>query len=190
MTALDGVFMNKIKFCKKHNLEKIYYAKHKKYECKPCKREYAEKYRSINKEVVKEKNRLYSIKTRERRQAWVKQDRIENPERYKKYAKKYTLDETKERAAKRRAKKYKITLEQFKNLIANCNNLCEICRKPELNRPGRNDRLTTLLVDHCHKSKNVRGMLCFECNILLGKAKDSIEILKQAILYLEKHEHI
>ena len=180
----------KKKFCIKHACERVQNIKFKKYECKQCKNEYASNYREKNKFLIKEKTRLYSIKTRQRRQAWLAQDRKENPEKYKKYARKYTLDETKERAAKRTAKKYKITLDQFKELILKSNNVCNICKNPELKRPGRNDRLTSLLVDHCHNTGKVRGLLCFECNILLGKAKDSIKTLKAAIEYLEKHKHV
>lgn len=40
-------------------------------------------------------------------------------------------------------------------------------------------------VDHCHKTKKVRGLLCFGCNVGLGKFHDSIGELKLAIRYLE-----
>lgn len=43
-----------------------------------------------------------------------------------------------------------------------------------------------LAVDHCHKTGKVRGLLCYKCNNLLSRADDSIEILKNAIKYLEK----
>jgi hypothetical protein len=42
-------------------------------------------------------------------------------------------------------------------------------------------------VDHDHKTGKVRELLCLHCNALLGHCSDSIEVLKQAIAYLERH---
>lgn len=39
-------------------------------------------------------------------------------------------------------------------------------------------------VDHNHKTKKFRGILCNSCNGLLGFCKDKIKILKRAISYL------
>jgi hypothetical protein len=47
--------------------------------------------------------------------------------------------------------------------------------------PQRNEKAH---VDHCHASGVVRGLLCGQCNILLGAAKDSIETLFAAADYL------
>ena len=40
-------------------------------------------------------------------------------------------------------------------------------------------------MDHCHKTKKIRGLLCHTCNSGLGMFKDNIEYLKNAIKYLE-----
>jgi hypothetical protein len=37
-----------------------------------------------------------------------------------------------------------------------------------------------------HALGTVRGLLCNRCNTILGMARDNIEILKQAIAYLNK----
>jgi len=42
-------------------------------------------------------------------------------------------------------------------------------------------------IDHCHESLKVRGLLCWHCNIGLGKFFDSVERLRAAIEYLEVH---
>lgn len=39
--------------------------------------------------------------------------------------------------------------------------------------------------DHEHGTKNVRGILCHQCNFLLGNARDSVERLRSAVNYLE-----
>lgn len=41
-----------------------------------------------------------------------------------------------------------------------------------------------LVVDHCHATNKVRGLLCQNCNMALGKFGDSISTLCAAIRYL------
>jgi hypothetical protein len=42
-----------------------------------------------------------------------------------------------------------------------------------------------LVVDHCHSSGEVRGLLCHNCNRALGLLKDSVDSLMRAARYLE-----
>lgn len=44
-------------------------------------------------------------------------------------------------------------------------------------------------LDHCHKSKRYRGILCGHCNKGLGMFKDNVEYLQNAIDYLKKHDY-
>jgi hypothetical protein len=41
-----------------------------------------------------------------------------------------------------------------------------------------------LCVDHNHETGQTRGLLCHNCNHLLGKAQDSIKVLLNSIKYL------
>ena len=41
-----------------------------------------------------------------------------------------------------------------------------------------------LCVDHDHMSGNIRGLLCFKCNIALGMVNDSKYILEKLKQYL------
>lgn len=43
-----------------------------------------------------------------------------------------------------------------------------------------------MAVDHNHETGEVRGLLCLECNLGLGKFRDSSVILEKAINYLNK----
>jgi hypothetical protein len=42
-----------------------------------------------------------------------------------------------------------------------------------------------LKVDHCHKTRRLRCVLCNSCNRGLGFFKDDATLLKRAALYLE-----
>jgi len=57
---------------------------------------------------------------------------------------------------------------------------CKVCtlHQTELSR--------SLRADHDHVTKIFRGILCQSCNHLLGNAKDSVDILQNAINYLSK----
>jgi len=41
-------------------------------------------------------------------------------------------------------------------------------------------------IDHCHRTGQVRGVLCQSCNYMLGHARDSVETLSLAIKYLKR----
>ena len=53
---------------------------------------------------------------------------------------------------------------------------CAICGKP----PGTRRHA----IDHCHQTGMLRGVLCTNCNLMLGLSRDSIFILSKAIAYL------
>ena len=45
-----------------------------------------------------------------------------------------------------------------------------------------------LHVDHNHATKKVRGLLCVNCNIIIGNSFEDKNILANAIEYLNKYE--
>jgi hypothetical protein len=57
---------------------------------------------------------------------------------------------------------------------------CEICNKTA----EENGKL--LAVDHCHAIGIIRGVLCSRCNTGLGMFQDRIDILENAISYLNR----
>jgi hypothetical protein len=77
--------------------------------------------------------------------------------------------------------KYNIDLNFFEEMVSNQDNKCAIC-KTEFWDPKYT------CVDHCHKTKKVRAILCGPCNTGLGLFKESTQALKNAIKYLEKHQ--
>ncbi len=65
------------------------------------------------------------------------------------------------------------------------NNACAICEEPLPNLLVYENRRRGYAIDHNHDSGEFRGVLCTNCNSLLGMAKDSKSILEAAIDYLE-----
>lgn len=74
---------------------------------------------------------------------------------------------------------YGMTPNDYTGMVISQDNKCAICLIS-----GENVRNQRLVVDHCHASGNVRGLLCPKCNLLLGHAEDSIDRLLRAIDYL------
>lgn len=73
-------------------------------------------------------------------------------------------------------KRYGVTIEKYNQMFEAQNGVCAICGE------ASNDK--SLAVDHDHQTKVVRGLLCISCNLSIGHARDSIEILQKAIEYL------
>jgi Recombination endonuclease VII len=91
-----------------------------------------------------------------------------NPERVKEHNKLNSL------------KKYNLTPDEKQAMLAAQGDVCAICS---------GDNSGSKLgwhVDHCHKTKIVRGILCTGCNIMLGRAKDRPHVLRVAANYLER----
>lgn len=70
-------------------------------------------------------------------------------------------------------RRYGITVEDRARMVEEQQGLCAICEKE---RP--------LVVDHCHDTGQVRGMLCVTCNLAIGYFEDDVEALRRAIAYL------
>jgi hypothetical protein len=77
-------------------------------------------------------------------------------------------------------RQYGITLNEYNEMLENQNYKCAIC--------GNEDEVEgrRLAIDHCHTSGKVRGLLCGKCNRGLGLFYDNVELLNNAILYLNE----
>jgi hypothetical protein len=71
-------------------------------------------------------------------------------------------------------RKYKITEEQYKQMQERQHGLCAICQRDK-----------KLVIDHCHSTKKVRGLLCSSCNRGIGSFEDNLAFMQSAIKYLE-----
>ena len=77
-------------------------------------------------------------------------------------------------------KRYGVEIAQYDAMFAAQNGLCGICGTHQNDLPKR------LSVDHSHYSGKIRGLLCNDCNLTLGRMKDDVVRLKSAIEYIVK----
>jgi len=77
-------------------------------------------------------------------------------------------------------KEYGLTREDYNKMFEDQKGRCAICQK---------EWHKTLLVDHDHKTRRVRGLLCRKCNTGLGQFCDDPNILWDATLYLERNSN-
>ena len=81
---------------------------------------------------------------------------------------------------------YGITPAIYQEMLSSQGDCCAICKSP--GRVIRRNQRFALHVDHCHKTGKVRGLLCHNCNTILGSAGDDVKILEKAIGYLKLTE--
>lgn len=95
-----------------------------------------------------------------------KKNRLEKPEQYKVMIRKGWLK-----------KNYNLTQEQFDQILESQDNKCAICNSSDFGKKGP-------VVDHCHTTGQVRGILCGKCNRGIGLFNDDVCIMKNAIQYI------
>lgn len=98
---------------------------------------------------------------------WQQDKKKENPTAY-----------YKRRKSNNYRSKYGIDLGTIETMLHTQNNKCLICSVD----------LNPYVVDHCHTTGKVRGLLCSHCNIGLGNFMDNPTFLKNAIKYLHDSE--
>ena len=96
------------------------------------------------------------------------------------YMTQYNIDNKDKTRKRHLLKNYGITVEDYENMLTYQNSVCAICG----NGPMPSDRGGILHVDHCHKTGNVRGLLCGDCNKGIGIFKDDPDRLIKAANYL------
>ena len=119
-------------------------------------------------------------KTYERKKAW----RAANPEKHKAAVTKFLSKNPQYTRNKHLLRKYGLTIWDI-DMIVELQRGCAICHT---DKPGRANRFggeSEWIVDHDHKTGEVRGVVCHACNVALGMAKDSVEVLQSMIDYLK-----
>lgn len=74
--------------------------------------------------------------------------------------------------------RYGLTKDDFMSLHEKQGGKCAICGQPR-----------RLMVDHCHTSGRVRGLLCAKCNTAIGYLGEDPGVMANAINYIkEQHD--
>lgn len=107
-----------------------------------------------------------------------KESRNKNPQPYREsWAKWKTNPENQRKVRDYNLRvRYGLSLEEFEARVAAQGGLCTVasCGNP------------AEVVDHCHSSGKVRGVICKKCNWALGYAGDSVARLQGLINYLQE----
>lgn len=107
---------------------------------------------------------------------------------YKNVVKK-TEDYQLKRSNKHYKRTYGITHEQYLKMCQDNNFQCYICKaSKKVSGNGTIGSYDVLVLDHCHETNKIRGILCTDCNFGLGFFKDNINNLVASHLYLLETE--
>lgn len=76
---------------------------------------------------------------------------------------------------------YGITAEHYAEMLKAQKGRCAICQSADTGPKRR------MCVDHDHKTKKVRGLLCSNCNIAIGLFKENGVTIRSALFYIMAH---
>jgi len=80
-------------------------------------------------------------------------------------------------------RRYGVDEHWYLDKLTEQGDVCAICKRGEAERSGK----ARLSVDHCHKSNQLRGLLCNTCNMRLA-GLESQDWFASALKYLEKYQ--
>lgn len=83
-------------------------------------------------------------------------------------------------------KNYGITYDEFLSMYEASGGHCTICGADIIHK-GRNTHKRAVL-DHCHKTGKIRGILCHMCNSSIGLMREDKELVMKVYKYLEFHD--
>lgn len=81
-------------------------------------------------------------------------------------------------------KRYGISVEEYDRMKADQGNACAICTRSFNDANIQGSHEANCVVDHCHTTGKVRGLLCPSCNLGVGKFNDCPDTLRAAAKYL------
>lgn len=149
---------------------------------------YRRKYYQEHKAIELAGHLAYNKSHRKVMNACAKRNRERNPATLFLKQRRYREKHAKRIAEYKRKMQYNVSPEQYQRLYTQQKGRCAICGTHQLELKMK------LSVDHDHSCcpKNtacgqcVRGLLCTKCNMGLGGFNDSLDIIQNAKLYLQK----
>lgn len=137
----------------------------------------ARKWYLKNRQLAKLRSRKRHHKNKKVANVRSRRWRIENPSRSKFLLRRWYQKNMEKAKSYGLVRRYGISLDEFLGLKKRQNNKCAICQKRFRRTP---------YVDHDHKTRKVRGLLCITCNSGLGMLQDSIRVIESAAKYLRR----
>jgi len=135
-------------------------------QCKTCRAKYmSERYRAnIEREKVKRKKWYEANK-----------DRVIEQTRKRYFQNSFEIN------LKRKLRKYNLSVQDYENLLETQGKTCANTGCESIDK-------SKLVIDHCHITGAVRGLLCNQCNTALGLLKESHKALSGLSAYLDKYK--
>lgn len=124
-----------------HKLTRLYYEKHRDQTL-----DHSRRWAVLNRDKVRHYHRKYDQRNSEKRREIMERWITRHRDSY-----------LQGRKIRRLKYEYGLSREQYERMITNQDGRCAICK-----------RAVRLEIDHDHKSGNVRGLLCRECNLAVG----------------------
>lgn len=78
---------------------------------------------------------------------------------------------------------YGLTLAIFYTMFAEQQGNCASCARPMVIQAGK---INSAVVDHCHSTGKVRGLLCSGCNAGLGALREDPDVMRKLIQYIDR----
>lgn len=82
-------------------------------------------------------------------------------------------------------RKYNLTLQEFERLFLKQKGKCKTCQKRIKKFSTSKKKQDGAVVDHCHRTGRIRGLLCHTCNRAIGLLNDDIKLVARIIRYLK-----
>jgi hypothetical protein len=144
-------------------------------------KEYMIKWRAEHPDKIKEyetryteTRRKYRLKNQEKYRKYNKEYQKKNPEKFRRYAKTHGRNNSLKR-------KYGITAKEYDAMFAQQNGQCASCKSPQKNFKRR------FHVDHNHTTGKIRGLLCVNCNHLIGLFEKNPNCFEDVKIFLKQH---
>lgn len=81
-------------------------------------------------------------------------------------------------------KRYGITVADYNRMFSEQGGCCKACKRHQDVFKRR------LVIDHCHQTGKVRGLLCISCNLCLGYVNDNKNTLLSLMEYLDLNSEL
>lgn len=127
------------------------------------------------KEKSRERVRRWAKANPERRRAWLQAWRKANPEKLR--------DQMRRHRRKHPSPAHGLSGEQLDARLVSQGGCCVICKRAQHSGRGWHG-------DHDHVTGRFRAVLCNNCNLLLGHARDNADVCRAAADYLDTHAEI